>query len=290
MTNEIWTVGRILKWTEQYFQKKGIETARLDGEVLLSHMLNKDRIYCYSHYEQPLTKAELTEYKKLILQRVNGKSVAAIVGKKEFMGIDFFVNENVLIPRADTETLVEGVLGLVKRDGEYKILDICLGSGAILISLLHYLKKSKGIGIELSDEAIEIAKKNLMYHNLKERMKIVKSNLFTNLQVPNEDEKFDIITSNPPYIPTKDIEGLAKEVLCEPHMALDGGIDGLDFYKPIIEKGANYLKKDGWMILEFGKNQEKEIIKIAEETRLYKNIQTWKDLGQITRVIALQRK
>lgn len=290
MTNEIWTVGRILKWTEQYFQNKGIETARLDGEVLLSHMLNKERIYCYSHYDQPLTKDELANYKKLILERVQGKSVAAIVGKKEFMGIDFFVDENVLIPRADTETLVEGVLQLLERNKEYKILDICLGSGAILISLLHYMKNAKGLGIELSPKAIEIAQKNLEHHELESRMDILQSDLFANLEVPNEDDKFDVITSNPPYIPTKDIESLAKEVLREPHMALDGGRTGLDFYRPIIEQGAKYLKKDGWMALEFGQNQENDIFEIAEKSGLYKTIQTWKDLGGITRVIALQRK
>lgn len=286
MTNEIWTVGRILKWTEQYFQEKGIETARLDGEVLLSHVLKKDRIYCYSHYDQPLTKEELANYKKMVLERVNGKSVAVIVGKKEFMGIDFIVDENVLIPRPDTETLVESALKLFDRDEYCNILDICLGSGAILISLLYYMKKAQGVGIELSEKAIKIAEKNKENCNLSDRMKIIKSDLFENLE---EKEKFDLITSNPPYIPTAEIEKLSTEVLAEPNMALDGGITGLDFYEPIICKGANYLKSDGWMLLEFGEKQEDEILNIANKSGLYKNIETIKDLGGIIRVIALQR-
>ncbi len=293
MTDEIWTVGRILQWTEQYFREKGIPSARLDGEVLLSHILKKERIYCYSHYDQPLTPEELKAFKDIIKKRVEGHAVAVLTGYKEFMGLRFAVNEHVLIPRPDTETLVEGVLQLMPRQEEFRILDVCLGSGAILHSVLHYAPKALGIGVDLSPEALAIAKENATKLGVEDRAYLFQSDLFSAIptkKADGSDNLFDIITSNPPYIPTKDIEELAIEVKNEPHMALDGGVTGLDFYGPLVQQGAMFLKEGGYLVLEIGQGQEEDVLAMAKADGSYDEMTTWKDLSGIVRDVVLRKK
>lgn len=287
MNDELWTIGRMLSWTEQYFREKGIDTPRLDGEVLLSHMLGKDRIYCYTHYDQPLTKEELEHYKAMVISRVKGKSVAYITGKKEFMGLPFLVNEKVLVPRPDTETLVEAILDRLPRDGEGELLDLCTGSGAILLSLLHYLSGYTGLGIDISQEALEVAQQNCEHLSLSKRATLAKGDLFEAL--PREST-FDVIVSNPPYIPTKDMEGLAKEVLEEPILALDGGSDGLDFYRRILEGAPQHLKVGGILAVEIGIHQEQAIEEIAKSIGAYGEVEYFKDIQGIVRVLLWQKR
>ncbi len=286
MSDLPWTVGRMLQWTTQYFNDHGIETGRLDAEVLLSHMLGKDRIYCYSHYDQPLTSEELAAFKRIVLRRVKGSSVATITGYKEFMGLKFYVNDHVLIPRPDTETLVEGVLALCDNEKEkkYSILDLCTGTGAILFSLLHYLPKAIGVGVDISELALAIASKNRDYLGLSERVTLVESDLFSAVPI----EAYDLITANPPYICSKDIPNLTKEVLQEPLIALDGGDDGLAFYKKIIPQSIPYLKQEGFLVLEIGEGQETDVISIATTASL-RLWGCWKDVSGIVRTVVLQK-
>lgn len=286
MGEEIWTIGRILKWTEQYFTSKGIETPRLDGEVLLSHMLNKERIYCYSHYDQPLTPAELEQFRRLIKRRIEGYSVATITGRKEFMGLPFMVNEHVLIPRPDTETLVEGLLNILNRSEEYRILDLCTGTGAILYSLLHYLPKATGIGVDISSHALEVAKENRSAFELADRAELIKSDLLE--AVP--EEAFDIVTSNPPYIPSGDVDTLSAEVLHEPRLALDGGISGLDFYKRIISNVSGYIKTGGLLAIEIGVGQEEDIQQLAIGSDVFETVSALKDLNGLVRTLVFRKK
>jgi len=160
MDKGLWTISRVLQWTEQYFRSKGIESSRLDGEVLLSHILGCDRMYLYVNFDRPLNQDELKPFHETILQRVKGYSVAAIIGHKEFMGLDFHVNEHVLIPRPDTETLIEDILDIYDIETSPKILDLCTGPGTILLSLLHYLPKAKGVGVDISKKALAVAEQN----------------------------------------------------------------------------------------------------------------------------------
>lgn len=160
MDKGLWTISRVLQWTEQYFRSKGIESSRLDGEVLLSHILGCDRMYLYVNFDRPLNQDELRPFHETILQRVKGYSVAAIIGHKEFMGLDFHVNEHVLIPRPDTETLIEDILDIYDMEASPKILDLCTGPGTILLSLLHYLPNAKGIGVDISKKALAVAEQN----------------------------------------------------------------------------------------------------------------------------------
>ena len=270
MHKEIWTIGRILQWTEQYFQSKEMDTPRLDGEVLLSHVLGKDRIYLYTHYDQPLIQDELDAFRPLVQQRAKGHCVAAIIGEKDFMGLTFKVNDKVLIPRPDTETLIEHVLGTYPKDSNVRILDVCTGPGTILLSLLHYLPNACGVGLEISIDALLVAEENDERFNLNDRVQFLESDMFSALA--GNAEKFDLIVSNPPYICTGDAKLLSQDVLNEPHIALFGGEDGLDFYRILTKSCGIYLKSQGRIALEIGFDQAEAVKSLLEETGQYSNI------------------
>ena len=283
MHKEIWTIGRILQWTEQYFQSKEMDTPRLDGEVLLSHVLGKDRIYLYTHYDQPLIQEELDAFRPLVQERAKGHCVAAIIGEKDFMGLTFKVNDKVLIPRPDTETLIEYVLGTYSKDSDVRILDVCTGSGTILLSLLHYLPNACGMGIEISADALSLAKVNSERFNLNDRVQLLESDMFSALD--DKNEQFDLIVSNPPYIRTGDAKLLSQDVLNEPHIALFGGEDGLDFYRILAKTCGTYLKSQGHIAFEIGFDQAESVKALLEETGQYSNIRCIADLGGNDRVV-----
>lgn len=283
MHKEIWTIGRILQWTEQYFQSKEMDTPRLDGEVLLSHVLGKDRIYLYTHYDQPLIQEELDAFRPLVQERAKGHCVAAIIGEKDFMGLTFKVNDKVLIPRPDTETLIEYVLGTYSKDSDVRILDVCTGPGTILLSLLHYLPNACGMGIEISADALSLAKVNSERFNLNDRVQLLESDMFSALD--DKNEQFDLIVSNPPYIRTGDAKLLSQDVLNEPHIALFGGEDGLDFYRILAKTCGTYLKSQGHIAFEIGFDQAEAVKALLEETGQYSNIRCIVDLGGNDRVV-----
>ena len=283
MHKEIWTIGRILQWTEQYFQSKEMDTPRLDGEVLLSHVLGKDRIYLYTHYDQPLIQEELDAFRPLVQKRAKGHCVAAIIGEKDFMGLTFKVNDKVLIPRPDTETLIEYVLGTYSKDSDVRILDVCTGPGTILLSLLNYLPNACGVGLEISTDALSVAKENGERFNLNDRVQLLESDMFSAL-VGNA-ERFDLIVSNPPYIRTGDAKLLSQDVLNEPHIALFGGEDGLEFYHILAKACGTYLKSQGRIAFEIGFDQAESVKALLEETGQYSNIQCIADLGGNDRVV-----
>lgn len=290
MPKELWTIGRLLQWTEQYFLGKGVESSRLDGEVLLSHILGKDRIYLYTHYDKPLTKAELDAYRPLVIERGKGYSVAAIIGEKEFMGLTFSVTKDVLIPRPDTETLVEDILTIIPKEESSYILDVCTGPGTILYSLLHYLPEATGLGLDISKEALTVAVSNRERLQLEERAKLCMSDLFSALQQDSQyEEAFDIIVSNPPYIPTEEVKTLAPEVLHEPILALDGGADGLDFYRRLVVEAPRYLKKGGYLAVEIGYDQTEKVIALANAVGCYSEVVANADIAGIVRELRWQK-
>ena len=288
MHKEIWTIGRILQWTEQYFQSKEMDTPRLDGEVLLSHVLGKDRIYLYTHYDQPLIQEELDAFRPLVQERAKGHCVAAIIGEKDFMGLTFKVNDKVLIPRPDTETLIEHVLGTYQKDSNIRILDVCTGPGTILLSLLHYLPNACGMGIEISSDALSLAKVNSERFNLNDRAQLLESDMFSALD--DKNEQFDIIVSNPPYIRTGDARLLSQDVLNEPHIALFGGEDGLDFYRQLAMECVTYLKPHGLVAFEVGYDQAKPVKSLLEAVGSYVDISFAADLAGINRVVTARVK
>ena len=202
-----------------------------------------------------------------------------ITHTQEFMKMDFFVNENVLIPRPDTEILVEEVIKIAKTIDNPQILDLCTGSGAIGISIAKNIQSAEVSAIDISEKALEVAKKNA--NNLQAKVKFKKSNLFNNIG----KTKFDIIVSNPPYIKKEDIKLLSNDVQKEPQIALDGGYDGLDFYRKIANKAIDYMKFESYLCLEIGFDQKEEVIEILKNTQYYTDIYCKKDLCGNDRII-----
>ena len=257
-------------------------TPRLDVETLLQKVLGVDRLYILLNLERVLSEDEEQLFNKFINERLNNRPIAYIVGNREFMGLDFFVKEGVLIPRPDTEVLVEEVIELAKKKGAKNILDIGTGSGAITVSLAKYLENVKVTSVDISDIALEIGKRNAISNEVDDRINFVKSDLFTNI---DKETKFDIIVSNPPYIKREVIDTLDKQVKdYEPYNALEGGVDGLDFYRAITKQAKEYLKKGGILAYEVGHDQSEDVSKLMEIDG-YTNIYTLKDLQQIDRVV-----
>ena len=257
-------------------------TPRLDVETLLQKALGVDRLYILLNLDKDLSEDEEKTFNKFIEERLNNRPIAYIVGNREFMGLDFYVQEGVLIPRPDTEVLVEEVIEIAKDKGQIEILDIGTGSGAITVSLAKYLENAKLTSVDISEIALEIGKKNAISNNVEDRINFVKSDLFSSL---NKNQKFDIIVSNPPYIKREVIDTLDKQVKdFEPYNALEGGIDGLDFYRAITTQAKDYLKEGGVLAYEVGHDQSEDVSKLMEMDG-YTNIYTRKDLQQIDRVV-----
>ena len=260
------------------------DTPRLDVEILLEKALGGvDSLYIRLNLGKELTKEQEDLFNLFIQDRLKGRPVAYIVGNREFMGLDFYVQEGVLIPRPDTEILVEELIEICKDKENLNILDIGTGSGAITISLAKYLNTSNVKSFDISDIALEVGKKNAISNEVDNRVEFIKSDLFS--AIKDNDIKFDVIVSNPPYIPKKDIKTLHTQVKdYEPYIALEGGDDGLDFYRSITEQSKLYLKENGILAYEVGHDQAQDVAKIME-TNGYTKIYTKKDLQGIDRVV-----
>ena len=258
-----------------------ISTPKLKARLLLQYVLKKPRQYLIVYDQQQLTDKEEQEYLKYIELLTQGEPIEHITHQKEFMKLNFYVDENVLIPRQDTEVLVEEAMKIAKKIGARKILDLCTGSGAIAVSLAKYLEDTQITALDISGKALDIAIANAKNNQVQDKITFVESNLFENLG----QEKYDIIVSNPPYIRRKEIETLDREVRKEPRLALDGGEDGLDFYREIIHKGYEYLKYGGYICLEIGYDQKEEVMQIIEEQKQYIGTYCKKDLYDHDRVI-----
>lgn len=290
-TNTVWTIIKILDWTKQYFAGKGIEDPRTNAELLLCEVLNYRRIDLYVHFEQPLQPAELAKYHEYVIRRGKGEPLAYILGHREFLHYDFKVSPDVLVPRPETELLVENVAkacgfkgfteskpavgaeNALASEAELEIapciLDVGCGSGIIILSLLAMLPKATGMGLDISPAALEIAKTNSAYvaeqikdESLPQRVTFKAGDVTKGLPA---ESKFDIVVSNPPYIPTAVISALAKDVQQEPHLALDGGPDGMDFYRKLLQEIPTVLQKGGLVALEIGIKEGREVEALCQK-------------------------
>lgn len=290
MNDKIWTIGRILKWTEQYFKDKGIESPRLDAEVLLAHVLEKQRIYLYVHFDEPLQPGELAAYREMIKKRVLRVPVAQILGEKEFMGLTFKVTADTLVPRPDTEILVQAAVDRLRAmagEEPLRFADIGTGSGAICLSVLHYLSDTVADTVDISPAARAVAEENAASLGLADRVTFHTGDLLQ----PLSGISFAAILSNPPYIPEADIAKLAPEVrLKEPHTALSGGQDGLDFYRRLAKEAPAMLVPGGFTAFEVGIHQAGDVADLLKANPLIDRTEILPDYAGIDRVVVGWRK
>lgn len=263
-------------------KSNNVESPKLKARLLLQYVLDKPRQYIIVYDNKEIDKQQQWQYFVNIEKLTKGIPLQHITHRQEFMKMDFFVDENVLIPRPDTEILVEEVIKIAQKYNSPRILDLCTGSGAIAISLKKFVPNADITAVDISEKALEIAQKNA--EKLEAKINFVKSNLFDKL----DNKKFDIIVSNPPYIRKDEIKKLSEEVQKEPKIALDGGEDGLDFYRIIAEQAINYLKTGSFICFEIGYNQKNDVIKIIEDEQNYKNTYCKKDLYGNDRIIITQ--
>ncbi len=279
------TIKEILERTIEHFTKYEIHNPRLDAEVLLADLLGLERIQLYVRYDQPLKKDEIDQYRERIILRSKKVPVQYIVGHQEFMSLDFVVGKGVLIPRPETEHLVETVINFIKEKEMESplIVDIGTGSGAIAVSLAHYISNARVVGVDISPEALEIAKKNVEKHLLIDRVTFLNGSFLK--PIINAGLKPQVVVSNPPYIRRNDLEKLQAEVKMEPKLALDGGIDGLDAYRQIIAQSVE-IDPD-ILAFEVGFDQARDVAEMLEKN--FAEIHIIKDLAGINRVVIGKR-
>ncbi len=251
------------------------------ARILMAYTINKPKEYLVINDKEILKDEILHIYNDNIEKIKKGYPLQYITNNQEFMKLNFYVDDNVLIPQPDTEILVEEVIKICKtkyKDKKIKILELCTGSGAIAISIKKYIENIQILATDISSNALEVAKKNARLNNVK--IEFIESNMFEQI-----NGKYDIIVSNPPYIEKEILKTLSKDVQCEPIIALDGGIDGLSFYREISQNAYKYLKNNGYLALEIGYNQKNSVIDILQKDNKYKDIKCIKDLENNDRVI-----
>lgn len=277
------TIGELLIDGNKILKEADVETYILDTQLLLGKVLGKDKLYLITNKEEEVNKFKEREFYKLINKRKEKMPIKYILKSAEFMGLDFHVQEGVLIPRGDTEILVEETLKTIEYDREYTVCDLCCGSGAIGISIAYLRENTKVDLIDYYDIPERVTKRNITKHNLNSRATFIKSDLLE--EVINQQKKYDILVSNPPYIKEEVIETLMDDVKkYEPHTALSGGEDGLYFYKKIVDDSDKILNKDGILAFEIGHDQGKEVSDLMIE-KGYKNVRIVKDLAGHDRVV-----
>ena len=281
---EVWTPLKVLDWTEKKFTSQGLDSPRLDAQVLLAHVLNCDKVGLYTQFDKPLGKEELSTYRELIKQRMAGIPVAYLIGKKEFYSLDFSVDQRVLIPRPDTELLVDRAIEVVGEINAKSVLELCTGSGAVAIALALNTNLKKIIASDICEDALVVARKNVERFELAERVTCVSSDMWEG--IPKE-KTFDLIISNPPYIRKAEIKECSVEVRKEPLKALDGGEDGLDFYRRILDECQAHVRSGGRLILEHGFDQRNDIESMVDGSG-GTFIKSHKDLAGLDRMIEIQ--
>ena len=272
------TISEVINKISSNFKVVNVENPKLDSQLIVGNVLKMDRAMLLTYPEKEISDDEYEKIMEMAKKRMLREPIQYIIGQCEFMGLDFYVNENTLIPRNDTEVLVEKAIEVIKSEKYLNGLDIGTGSGAIAVSVAKY-SKIQMTAIDISEKAIEVAKKNAERNEVK--IDFILSNLFENVE-----GKFDIILSNPPYIETDVIETLEPEVRAyEPKTALDGGKDGLIFYREIVEKCSKYINKGGSIIFEIGYNQGKQVASLWEDNFDFEKVEVLKDLAGLDRVV-----
>ncbi len=290
----VWTLLDTVTWTASYFENKGVDSPRLTAEMLMCHCLCMDRLALYLEFDRPLNPEELADYKALIKRRVEREPVAYITGKKGFWDIEVSVSPQVLIPRPDTETLMETALAVIKNFQEtrgkrpLRILELGSGSGALIISLARAMPGHEYVAVDVSPAAAKTTFDNARSLDCISGLSVVSGSWFAPF---GAGAVFDVIVSNPPYIPTGDIETLAPEIKrYEPWLALDGGVDGLDCISEILHRAPAHLSPGGVLLLETGFDQKSAIEVLAKALPIYEDFQSIRDEAGHHRVVKLKKR
>jgi release factor glutamine methyltransferase len=284
---ESWSIARVLRWAADDFRRRGLDSPRLDAEVLLADVLGVDRVRLVIEADRPLEERELALYRERIQRRRRFEPVAYIVGHREFYGLDFRVDRRVLVPRPDTETLVEVALARTRATSMYgQMLDLCTGSGCVAIALAKQRPTWRVTGVDISGDAVELARHNALRLGVAGSVSFVSGDLFAPLA---PEARFDLLTANPPYIERAALPELPADIRdFEPRVAVDGGLEGLDVIKRIIEVMGDRLEAGGVVALEVGSGQAARVAALLEARGL-SSIERRRDYGGIERVVSARR-
>lgn len=284
-TAETWTVLDLLRWTTAHFGRQGIETARLDAECLLAHALETDRLRLYLEFDKPVEASERVRFRELVRRRGAERiPVAHLTGRKEFWSIPLRVTRDVLTPRPDTETLVQGALGRLAADAEARVLDVGTGSGAIALALLSERPKLRAVATDVSAAALAVARENATALGMDTRIELRAGPLFD----PVAGERFDLVVSNPPYLAQGEAAGLAPELAHEPAQALFAGTAGTELLEALVAGAAPHLVPGGWLLVEVAPTQARTVagwMRVAG----FEDVAVHDDLGRRPRVVAGHR-
>ncbi|MBR3655428.1 MAG: peptide chain release factor N(5)-glutamine methyltransferase [Elusimicrobia bacterium] len=270
-------IFNLLKQATEFLTSHNITEAQLDAEVLLCGVLKIKRSNLAALRQETITQEQNQQYQDYLNKRITGEPVDYILGNSEFMGLTFKVNKNVLIPRPETELIVEQANKFIKENNFKQVLDLCTGSGAIAVSVAHYNDDVSVVASDISQKALEIAKENAVTNNVSKKIEFIESNMFSNII----NKKFDIIISNPPYVTKKEYEGLERELFFEPKNAFLAGEDGLEFYKIIADNSAGYLNHKGVLLLELNANISLQIADLFSDFLFVKIIKDYSGLDRI---------
>ena len=292
MAEKFWTILKLLEWTSSYFKEKNVAEPRTSAEVLLAHAVSQDRLFLYLNYDRPMEPEELSIFRNYIKRRVAGEPNQYITGVQEFWSLPFQVNPDVLIPRPETEILVEAVLDFVHNNEPaataLNIVDIGTGSGAIAIALAKELPDAAVVAVDISMQALELARENARNHQVERQLKFVCSDMLS--AVSRAVENFGVVVSNPPYVSQADFQQLPREIRDhEPHYALEGGPDGLGVISRIIAQAPAVLCQSGCLFLEIGAGQADSIAQLVAESKHYQSFRILKDYGGNNRVLVAEK-
>ena len=290
---EAWTVRRILEWTTSFFTRKGIDGPRLSAELLLAHVMGVPRIRLYTDYERRLADDQLTAMRALVQRAAEEEPIAYLTGRAHFFNLEFEVNRDVLIPRPDTETLVENVLQLARNQAGFeapRVLDLCTGSGCVAAAIAQHLRAATVLATDVSAPAVVLARKNIERLGLSDRVTVEQGDLFEPLARVVDASPFHLVVANPPYIATAQIETLDRSVRdYEPVAALDGGLDGLVLHRRILAEAPRRLVPGGRVFLEIAFDQGDLAAKVASEYPQFERVRVIKDHAGHDRVLAAQK-
>ncbi len=290
MPEESWTVLKLLQWTTDYFQRNNVSEPRTSAEVLLAHVLAEDRLFLYLNYDRPMETNELAAYRACIKRRLGGEPNQYITGIQEFWSLPLRVSPDVLIPRPETEVLVEAVLEFLDKYGSnVDILDLGTGSGAIAIALARELPAARIMATDLSLAALRLAQENAKLHQVDERILFVRGDMFA--AIPGASQKFRVVVTNPPYISHAEILELHREIRdFEPRHALDGGPDGLAAIRHIVAEAPTVLSQAGGLFMEMGAGQAENVSGLVLESHEYRSFHIRKDYTGLDRVLVAIKK